>query len=279
MQYMLMRKADAATEAGELPSQAVLGAMADYNRRMLEAGVFVYGNGLRPTREGCRLQFRDGEPRVIAGPFTPSEELLAGYSVLEVDSLEEAIEWAKQWPREDVDATLELRRYFSLEDFEPGPGLDKHRDQARLPRALNVHLGFPGNCREAMTFYAEVTGGRLEALLTYGETPPAEETPPDWHDRIIHASLNLRGRRLMGADQAGECYQAPRGMQVFLEYAEAEQAEAVFQRLAEGGRVTLPIAPTFWAARFGMLTDRFGVHWMIACLPGDCPMQQEGGTP
>lgn len=136
MRYMLMRKADAATEAGELPSQALLGAMADYNRRMLEAGVFVYGNGLRPTREGCRLQRRGGEMQVTAGPFAPTETLLAGYSVLEVDSLEEAIDWARQWPQEDADVTLELRRYFSLEDFEAGPGLDSALPSRACPPSL-----------------------------------------------------------------------------------------------------------------------------------------------
>ncbi|WP_163576466.1 YciI family protein [Halomonas faecis] len=275
MRYMLMRKADEATEAGELPSQEVLEAMADYNRRLDEAGLFVTGDGLRPSREGCRIERRGGELLVTDGPFVETKELLAGYTVLEADSLETAIEWARQWPREDGDVTLELRRYFSLEDFEPGHGLDKHLDQARLPSELNVHLCFPGNCREAMAFYAEVTGGRLEALVTYGETPAARDTPSELHDRIIHASLNVRGRRLMGADMAGDCYQAPQGAQVHLEYEALEQAEAVFQRLAEGGQVTMPFDATFWARGFGMATDRFGVHWMIGCQTGRCPMNDE----
>ncbi|MCG6657973.1 hypothetical protein HOP52_09415 [Halomonas campisalis] len=275
MRYMLMRKADASTEAGDPPDQGVLEAMADYNRRLAEAGVFVSGNGLRPSREGCRLERRDGEVLVTGGPFAETQELLAGYTVLEADSLETAIEWAKQWPSEDGDVTLELRRYFSLEDFEPSAGLDKHCDLARLPSELNVHLGFPGTCREAMAYYADVTGGRLEALITYGETPAARDTPPERHDRIIHASLNVRGRRLMGADMADDCYQAPQGARVSLEYAAFDQAEAVFQRLAEGGQVTMPFAPTFWAQGFGMATDRFGVHWMIGCQTGRCPMSEE----
>ena len=276
MRYMLMRKADAATEAGDPPDEGVLAAMADYNRRLAEAGVFVSGEGLRPSREGCRIERRNGEVLVTDGPFAETKELLAGFTVLETDSLESAIEWARQWPREDGDVTLELRRYFSLEDFAPGPGLDKHRRLARLPSELNVHLCFSGNCREAMTFYAEVTGGRLESLVRFGETPAADEVPPAWHDGIIHASLNLRGRRLMGADMIGECYEAPQGARVALEYEEEAEAERVFRRLAEGGRVTMPFEPTFWAQRFGMLTDRFGVHWMIGyrtlrCLEEETP--------
>lgn len=273
MRYMLMRKADADTERGVLPSQELLQAMGDYNERLIRAGVFVTGDGLRPSREGCRLEFRGGEPRVIQGPFPATEELLAGYSVLEVESLEEAIEWARGWPREDGEGnvTLELRRYCTMEDFDPGPGLERHVDQQRLPRALQVHLTFPGTCREAMAFYAEVTGGHLEAVLTYGETPAAEQTPPDWHDRVIHASLNIRGHRLMGADMLGDCYRAPQGAQVFLDYAEVDQAEAVFRRLAEGGQVLMPFEATFWAQGFGMATDRFGVHWMVATPSDQCP--------
>lgn len=273
MRYMLMRKADAATERGELPSETVLQAMADYNERLIRAGVFVSGDGLRPSREGCRLAFRDGEPRVIRGPFDATEELLAGYTVLEVDSLEEAIEWAKGWPREDTEgnATLELRRYFTMEDFNPGAGLDKHMAQSRMPRALQVHLNFPGTCREAMAFYAEVIGGHLEAVLTYGETPAAEQAPREWHDRVVHASLNIRGHRLMGADMMGECYQAPQGAQVFLDYEDVDQAAQVFQRLAEGGQVLMPFEATFWAKGFGMATDRFGVHWMVATPSDQCP--------
>lgn len=273
MKYMLMRKADADTEKGLLPSQEILQAMADYNEQMMQAGVFVSGNGIRPSSEGCRVEFRDGEPRIIQGPFQNTEELLAGYSILEVQSLEEAIAWAKQWPREDAsgDVTLELRRYFTMDDFEPGRGLEKHKELSRLPLEMNLHVGFPGTCREAMSFYQEVTGGNLEAIITYGETPAADQVPAEWHDRVAHASLNLRGRRLMGADAAGDCYQAPAGAQVHLEYDDPEQAEWVFSQFAKDGTIIMPFEQTFWANRFGMTKDRFGVQWMVsnqtkACL-------------
>jgi hypothetical protein len=123
---------------------------------------------LRPTSEGCRIQFRAGEPNVISGPFEPAGELLAGFSVLEVDSLEDAIAWAKQWPREDAggNVTLELRRFFELEDFEPSQALEQHRSLGRLPREMNVHVAFAGTCREAMEFYSKVTGGKLEGVIT-----------------------------------------------------------------------------------------------------------------
>src|SRR5690554_5893924 len=95
MKFMLMRKADSETEQGILPTDELFKAMLEYNDRMIQAGVFLFGNGLRPTSEGCRIVFRNGQPEVLRGPFTPPGEQLAGYSVLEVDSLEQAIEWAR----------------------------------------------------------------------------------------------------------------------------------------------------------------------------------------
>ncbi|MCO5787336.1 hypothetical protein DHB74_13300 [Pseudomonas sp. G11-1] len=273
MKFMLMRKADEDTEKGSLPSDQVYRAMLDYNERMIQAGVFLFGNGVRPTSEGCRIAFRNGEATVTRGPFTPVSDQLAGYSVLEVDSLEEAIDWAKQWPREDSNGnvTLELRRYFELSDFEPGALKDEHQRHTRLPIELNIHLSFPGNCREAMTFYQQVTGGVLEAMIPYGETPAATEVPAELADRIIHASLNIRGRRLMGADMAGDCHQAMQGSCVHLEFDTLERAAEVFDQLQQGGQIIMPFEETFWAKRFGMTTDRFGTHWMIGYGTGQCP--------
>lgn len=281
MKFMLIRRADATTEKGVLPSQEMLAAMAAYNERMMQAGVLISGSGLRPTRDGCLICFEKGTATIIPGPLSPPSERIAGYSVLEAPSLEAAIGWAQQWPIMDADGnvTLELRRYYTLEDFEPGTGLDQHRTHARVPDAMNVHITFPGTCREAMQFYADVTGGQLECLLTYAETPAAEHSPPELHDHIIHASLNLRGRHLMGADMAPEAYTPPQGVQVQLEYQDIEQASSIFVRLAEGGEITMPFEATFWSPGFGMATDRFGIQWMINVSTQHCPLANEGGNP
>ena len=273
MQYMLIRKADADTEKGVLPSENVYKAMLDFNERMIQAGVFVSGGGLKPTQEGCRIQFQDGHPSVTRGPFTPVTDQLAGYSVLEVSSLEEAIEWARQWPREDGDgnASLELRPYYQDEGLVSLSLKEQYQRQLGLPVEVNVHLSFPGNCREAMTFYQEVTGGALEAMIPFAETPAAAEVPAEMGDRIIHASLNIRGRRIMGADMAGNCHQAMQGSCIHLEFDTLERAAQVFDRLQDGGQIIMPFAETFWARRFGMTTDRFGTHWMIGYGTGQCP--------
>lgn len=270
MKFMLMRKADKDTEQEVMPSEGLLQDMANYNEEMLDAGVFVSGEGLRPSRDGCRIEFRNGEPLVTDGPFAETKELLAGFTILEVASKEEAIAWATRWPKSDADGNvcLELRPFFALEDFEPSEALDQHRQMGerlqKMPAQINIHLAFPGNCREAMTYYAEVLDGRIEGMITHGETPVAEETPAEWHDKIVHASLNLGGRRIMGADMSGDCYTKPQGVQVHLEYSDVNQAEQVFNQLAEGGNIFMPFEETFWAHRFGMVTDRFGTQWMIS---------------
>lgn len=280
MKFMLIRRADATTENGALPSQEMLAAMADYNERMMQAGVLVSGSGLHPTSDGCLIQFNNGTSIILPGPLSPASERTAGYSVLEAPSLDVALGWAQQWPTLDADGnvTLELRRYFTLEEFEPGAGLDKHHSHARVPDAMNVHVAFPGTCREAMQFYADMLGGHIECLMSYAETPAAEHVSPSLHDRIIHASLNLRGRRLMGADMAPEQYTPPQGVQVQLAYQEIEQASRTFARLAEGGEVIMPFESTFWSAGFGMITDRFGVQWMINVSADNC-LTAEGETP
>lgn len=128
MQFMMIRKADTSTEQGDMPSEAMLNEMVAYNERMSAAGVFVSGNGLTPTREGCRIEFSNSKPTVLQGPFEPPGEQIAGYTILEVASLEEAIHWASQWPAMDAggNVRLELRRYLEMKDFEPGAAIDRH---------------------------------------------------------------------------------------------------------------------------------------------------------
>ena len=120
MRVMIIRKADAETEAGTLPSAELAEAMMSYMQRMKDAGVLLdMGNGLKPSARGARVVFNKGKPLVIDGPFAETKELIAGYSLLEVASLEEAIAWAKDWPCQDADGavTLEIRPLWEVEDF------------------------------------------------------------------------------------------------------------------------------------------------------------------
>ena len=130
---------------------------------------------------------------------------------------------------------------------------------------MNPYLGFAGNCEAAFKFYEKALGGKVVAMITYAETPMAAEMPADWRGKIVHARMTVGDRVLMGSDAPPDRYQRASGMSVCFSVDQPAEAERVFKALSDGAKVEMPIAETFWAQRFGMLTDRFGVPWMINC--------------
>jgi PhnB protein len=129
---------------------------------------------------------------------------------------------------------------------------------------INAYLAFDGNCAEAMRFYERVLEGNLKALLKNSETPAAEHVPAGNEDRIMHAYLEFDGGSLMAGDAlASDQYQGMKGFSLTLQYGDTAEAEGVFNALSEGGKVTMPWSPTFWAEAFGMVTDRYGTPWIV----------------
>ena len=130
---------------------------------------------------------------------------------------------------------------------------------------LNPHLTFSGQCETAFKFYERCFGGKIVTMLTYGNSPMAEQTPQEWRDKILHATLRVGDHVLMGADILAEQYEPARGFSVVLGIDDPVDAERIFQALAENGTVRMPIGTTFWAVCFGMLIDQFGIPWAINC--------------
>lgn len=131
---------------------------------------------------------------------------------------------------------------------------------------LNPYLLFNGQCEEAFKFYQKCLGGEIEAITTFGDSPMAKHMPADWQGKVMHAALKLGdGMILMGSDPPPDRYQVPQGFSVSLSVKEPVETERIFQELAEGGTVTMPIQKTFWSVRFGMLVDRFGIPWILNC--------------
>ena len=130
----------------------------------------------------------------------------------------------------------------------------------------NPHLAFDGRCKEAFEFYEKCLGGRIVMMLTYGDSPIAEQTPPDGHEKILHATFALGDQVLLtGADALQEQYQKPQGFALQLNLSDPAEAERIFKTLAENGIVQMPFQETFWAFRFGVLVDQFGIPWVINC--------------
>lgn len=130
---------------------------------------------------------------------------------------------------------------------------------------LNPYLTFDGRCEAAFKFYEKSLGAKIMAMMTHEGTPMADQVPPDWRRKIIHARLQVGDVALMGSDAPPDRYEKPQGITVTLGIDKPAEAERVFHALAEKGSVTMPIQETFWAQRFGMLVDQFGIPWMINC--------------
>jgi len=131
MKFMMIVKATKESEAGVMPSEALLSAMGKYNEELMKAGVLLDLSGLQASSKGARVKFSGGKRTVIDGPFTESKELIAGYWVIQVRSKEEAIEWAKRVPFEpglQGEAEIEIRQFFELEDFGPSEAVDRARE-------------------------------------------------------------------------------------------------------------------------------------------------------
>jgi len=128
-----------------------------------------------------------------------------------------------------------------------------------------AYLGFDGNCADAMRFYEKALGGKLEVLMSGAESPMADQMPKEFADRILHARLALPGGGLLyaGDSPTNIPYEGIKGVSIAVDYASVAEAEKVFNALAAGGQVTMPMQAAFWAKRWGMLIDKFGTPWIV----------------
>ncbi len=136
--------------------------------------------------------------------------------------------------------------------------------------SINIYLTFNGNCKEAFEFYKSIFGGEFASISTFGEMPPQAgfEIAEDQKNRIMHVSLPISDETvLMGSDTGGEwaaSYKQGNNFSVSVNASSKEESDQLFNALAEGGRITMPMQVTFWESYFGSLTDKFGINWMVS---------------
>lgn len=129
---------------------------------------------------------------------------------------------------------------------------------------LDTYIFFDGNCAEAMRFYERVLGGKMEVMMTHAESPVAGQVDPEMADRIMHARLDIGGRKLMASDtMVGHPNGGAKGFSLSVSYPTEAEAKRIFEALSDGGRITMPMQATFWAKAFGMAVDKFGIGWMV----------------
>ncbi len=134
MRFMVIVKASKDSEAGKMPSEELLGAMAKFNEDMVKAGILLDAAGLQPSSKAARIRFAGNKRTVIDGPFAETKELIAGYWIIQVKSIAEAIEWMKRCPNpHEVDGEIEIRQFFEMEDFGESPAVEH-------PKALGEQM-------------------------------------------------------------------------------------------------------------------------------------------
>ena len=125
------------------------------------------------------------------------------------------------------------------------------------------YLSFNGSCKDALKFYEQVLGGKVGGMMTWGESPMANDMPKDWHDKIMHAYITIDGAELMAADAPPSHYKPMQGIGITLNFDDTAKAKTVFEALSSGGDTTMPFQESFWAEGFGMCKDKFGTPWMV----------------
>ena len=131
---------------------------------------------------------------------------------------------------------------------------------------ISPHLCFHGQCRAAFAAYQRILGGTLATMLTYGESPMAHQVDSQWHDRVLHASLQFGDIELTGTDLLSMEEIKPQGFFVTLTVEDSARAQQIFSMLAERGTIGLPFQSTFWSPGFGVVVDEFGMPWQITSV-------------
>lgn len=137
---------------------------------------------------------------------------------------------------------------------------------------VNPYLSFKGECEAAFKLYEQCLGAQIGTIFRYGGSPMADQVPPDWQDKVMHGTLTFGDQVLMGGDVAPLQYEEPKGFSLSVHLDNATEADRIFLELSRDGRVVMPLEKTFWAERFGMVVDRFGIPWLINC-EGSAPPQ------
>lgn len=280
MKVVVFVKASKSSEAGEMPSEQLLADMGRFNEELFRAGVMKDGAGLHPTSKAVRVRFSGNNRTVIDGPFAETKELVAGYWIWEVSSLEEAVEWVKKCPNPmPEESDIEIRPLFEADDFGEAMTPELREQETKLEAAISMekatvrpYLFFGGRCEEALEFYKRALQAKIGMVMRFDESP--EPTPPGmlesgFETKIMHSEFQVGEMTVMASDGCDSRSNFD-GFRLALSVPTETDADRVFNALSDGGTVDMPLVKTFWSPRYGMVTDKFGVAWMVM-VPGTNP--------
>lgn len=277
MKVVVFVKASPSSEAGIMPSPQLLADMGHYNDELLKAGIIKDGAGLHPSSKAVRVRFSGKERTIIKGPFVETKELVAGYWLWEVESMEHAIDWIKKCPNPmPEDSDIEIRPIFEAADFGEEFTPELREQESNLEAALSMekssvqpYLFFGGRCEEALEFYKDALHAKVSFILRFNESPdavPPGVLQPGFESKIMHSTFHVGGMTLMASDGCDDKSRFD-GFRLALSVPDEACAHRVFHELSAGGKVDMPLMKTFWSPCYGMVTDKFNVGWMVM-VPG-----------
>lgn len=270
---MVMVKATTSSEAGEMPSEELLSQMGKFNEELVAAGIMKAGEGLKPSSEGVRVHFAGSKRTATDGPFAETKELVAGYWLWEVKSMDEAVAWVRRCPNPMLeDSDIDIRPLFEMEDFaesDPAGEQASHEDNLRRNVALQEsrtqpYLFFAGRCEEALAFYEQAIGAQVLMKMRFSDSPeplPAGVLQPGFEDKVMHATFKVGQMNVMASDRCDAT--KFEGFRLALTVENESECNLAFNALAEAGTIDMPLEATFWSPRYGQVTDKFGVGWMV----------------
>lgn len=277
MKVMVMVKATPSSEAGIMSGEKFEKMMQDmgrFNEELVAAKIMKAGEGLKPTSQAVRVHFSGDKRTVTDGPFAETKEQVAGYWIWEVKSMEEAIEWVKKCPNPMFeDSDIDIRPVYGMEDFaHADPTGEVARGEERMLNAMasqeaivHTYLFFGGRCDEALEFYKQAIGAKVGMVMRFNESPepaPPGMLEPGFEKKIMHCEFTVGNATIMASDGCKSEGQLS-GFRLTLTVPTAEEAKRLFKALADGGKVDMPLTPTFWSPLYGQVTDKFGVGWMV----------------
>lgn len=269
MRFMIIVKATQDSEAGVMPDEKLLSSMQQFHEELMKSGVLVDAAGLKPSSAGWRVKYAGDRSSVVDGPFAETKELIAGYTIIQVKSRDEAIALSKHFPNPSVDGKsgeIEVRQFFELEDFEQGEAIARF---CEMDAALKSPVKKIPEGMHTVTPHL-VCAGAADAIGFYKKAFNATEVSrvPGPQGKLMHAMIRIGDSSVMLVDEFPEMGalgpKALNGSPVTT-HLYVEDVDAVFARAVDAGaKVILPLADMFWGDRYGKLEDPFGHHWSVA---------------
>lgn len=242
-----------------------------YDDELRRGGHFLRGEALQSAQNAVTLRMKNGAVDVTDGPFAETKEMLGGLLFLEARDLNHAIALmskhpgVKMGPFEIRPADEQINAMIAARDAA-------HKE--RQSSFVQPYLFFAGRCEEALTFYQQALGATVGMMLRFSESPdpvPEGILQEGFEDKIMHASFTVGQTTIMASDGCSDQTKFD-GFRLSVSVASEAVADATFNALAEDGNVDMPLTKTFWSPRYGMVTDKFGVGWMVM-VPGETESQ------